>query len=72
LILCGVSNQAFIVRESYPTWRYPVTLIVDEDFDCSGSEPLPMGVPDDEPFPFFITPTQEYVVPKSMPMTRGR
>jgi hypothetical protein len=28
-----------------------------------------MGVPDDEPFPFFITPTQEYVVPKSMPMT---
>jgi hypothetical protein len=33
LILGCVSNQALVVRESHPTRRYPVTLIVDEDLD---------------------------------------
>jgi hypothetical protein len=30
LILGRISDQALVVRESDPTWRYPVTLVVDE------------------------------------------
>jgi hypothetical protein len=73
LIFCGVSDEAFIVGECDPGWGNSVTLIVCEDFDCEKAKLAFCSqlrhCRDSSPLPFFMTPTQEYVVPKSIPMT---
>ena len=73
LVLCGVSDEAFIVGECDPGRCNSVTLIVCEDFDCEKARLAFCGQlrhrRESSPLPFFMTPTQEYVVPKSIPIT---
>lgn len=65
LVLCGVTHESFLVGEPDPRRSDSVTLVVGDDFNLAST----LDPARQRPLETVTYATQEYVVPRSIPIT---